>query len=354
MAMDSETCTLIQILAQSADKCTKLVRLNGSSQLYIQKTINREVPAYLLLRRAQIPGVPQIYRVRVDSGRTEVMEEFLNGKTLEEYVKLNGLLTPKEAEDILIRLCRILVPLHNRGIIHRDIKPANIIRSPDGGLYLIDFDAARQFRAAQDRDTVLLGTRGYAAPEQYGYAPTDQRTDIYALGVMINRLMTGKLPGEKLADSHLLPIIRKCTQLDPQARYHSCNQILSQLTAPAADYAAYSPPVSAASPAHSPPIRERREWWRILAAGITAILYMLVEFTEKPFGLHTLSDYCFDLIIILPPVCYAVDLLKIRTRPPLPFPRIKGGKTLFVILYFTIWVALILIVNTARTNGIFS
>ena len=86
-------------------------------------------------------------------------------------------------------LCEVLVFLHGYGIIHRDIKPSNLLLAPDGHIRLIDFDAAREGKPSADNDTRLLGTRGYAPPEQYGFAQTDSRADIYAAGVTMKQLL---------------------------------------------------------------------------------------------------------------------------------------------------------------------
>ena len=365
--MEQDRYTVMQTLSNTEGACTQLVRKASSNQLYVRKAVNREIPAYSVLRNCKITGIPRIYHVETGDGKTEVIEEFLNGKTLEEYVRINGFLTDAEARRILAVLCRILIPIHKMGIIHRDIKPANIILSPGGALFLIDFDAAHQYTRPDAEDTVLLGTKGYAAPEQYGYAPADLRSDIYALGVTINRLLNGKMPGDEIAAGSLSRIIRKCTQIDPQFRYADCSQILTDLSAspvPApAGPQAYPAPIPMPAPSSVPvqapvPVPavayRRREWWRILVTGIFALLYFFVEFTENPFTLQTLSDYCFDLLIILPPVIYIVDLFKLRTRPPIPPMRKDPWRILFGMLYFGVWFVLLIVVNTLRLTGTLS
>src|SRR5207245_3375579 len=108
----------------------------------------------------------------------------------------------EEVIDIGIQLCTVLDYLHTRepSIIFRDLKPANIMRTANGHLYLIDFGIARHFKPGQSRDTMALGSPGYAAPEQYGRAQTTPRADLYSLGVMLQQLLTWNNPTQPLVD----------------------------------------------------------------------------------------------------------------------------------------------------------
>src|SRR5438128_11181862 len=136
--------------------------------------------------------------------------EFIEGETLEEYLNKasRGYLPLIEALDIGMQLCTVLDYLHTRfpPIIFRDLKPANIMRTANGHLYLIDFGIARHFKPGQSRDTMALGSPGYAAPEQYGRAQTTPRADIYSLGVMLQQLLTGNNPTQPLVDLALSPL----------------------------------------------------------------------------------------------------------------------------------------------------
>ena len=138
-------------------------------------------------------------------------------------------------------LCGVLDYLHmqNPPIIYRDMKPANIMLQPNGNIKLIDFGIAREYKEHNLEDTVSLGTKGYAAPEQFGgKGQTDQRTDIYCLGVTLYHLVTGKNPCEPPYEiypirywnpnlsSGLESIILKCTRINPEERYQSCAELL--------------------------------------------------------------------------------------------------------------------------------
>ncbi len=119
---------------------------------------------------------------------TTVIEEYIEGK-LPHPAKLSR----KQFKKIVTELCIVLSFIHEKGIIHRDIKPSNILLAQDAHIRLSDFDAARLYKNEQEQDTRLLGTRGYAPPEQYGFNQTDERTDIYSLGVTLNQLLAEKI-----------------------------------------------------------------------------------------------------------------------------------------------------------------
>ena len=126
----------------------------------------------------------------------------------------------KEAVKLLLELCAAIKALHKAGVIHRDIKPSNIICGNDGHIRLIDFDSARLRVEFQSRDTEILGTGGYAAPEQYGFMQTDDRSDIYAFGVTMEEIL-----GENADKPKFRRIIRRCTQFDPDRRFRDISAV---------------------------------------------------------------------------------------------------------------------------------
>ena len=177
---------------------------------------------YRTLKEIPDPHVPRVYRLIEQDGKLLVIEEYIEGRTLAEIMQSSPTQAIDEAlaMDILRQLCECLAPLHERGIIHRDIKPSNLILTKDGVVKLIDFGIARTEKQDTDADTEFLGTRGYAPPEQYGFGQTDARSDIYALGVTMQRAL-GKEYAGRLRD-----ILRKCTSLDPANRYPSVDALM--------------------------------------------------------------------------------------------------------------------------------
>ncbi len=169
--------------------------LTTQEALEATNAFNREVS---LLSNLTHPNLPRIYDHFTDREHWYLVMDFIEGETLEQYLdrKLNGCLPLAEVLAIGIQLCTVLNYLHTRepAIIFRDLKPANVMRTPSGHLYLIDFGIARHFKPGQPRDTVPLGSPGYAAPEQYGRAQTTPLADIYSLGALLHHLLTGNNP----------------------------------------------------------------------------------------------------------------------------------------------------------------
>lgn len=194
---------------------------------------------------AAAPLWPEIYFYAEDEDETIVVEEYVGGRSLEERRVARQWLTEAEARALLLSLADGLSKLHALGVVHRDIKPAHIFvqfgnadtpasasrtTPSDGGprtatVRLIDFDAARVVTAGAAHDTHLLGTEGYAPPEQFGFGATDGRSDIYALGVTVREMMGPSFD----AASPLGKILLRCTEKDPDRRYPSAQALAAAL-----------------------------------------------------------------------------------------------------------------------------
>lgn len=205
----------IELLKQSEKSKICLVREKDGERFFIKKMLRGTHNIYKVLQSCTHPYLPMLYEVSISDGTTTIIEEYIEGQTLE-----NTELSESGARAAARELCTVLGFLHAKGIIHRDIKPSNIILAKDGHIRLIDFDAARMPKTDAEQDTKLLGTRGYAPPEQYGFSQTDERTDIYALGVTLQQLF-----GEKAQQQPYQRMIRKCTNLNPEKRYQSARQV---------------------------------------------------------------------------------------------------------------------------------
>ncbi len=148
----------------------------------------------VLLATLTHPNLPSIYDYFSENGNWYLVMSFIEGETLESYARRRGRIFPVEKVlSIAIQLATVLSFLHTRKptIIFRDLKPSNVMRTPEGQLYLIDFGIARHFKLGQVKDTMILGSPGYAAPEQYGSTQTTPQTDVYSFGVMLHQLLTG-------------------------------------------------------------------------------------------------------------------------------------------------------------------
>lgn len=205
-----------------------LVKHNLTDEIYTKKILRRfSFDVYLQLQNAQLPGVPQIREMVLNGDSLILIEDYIHGPTLEQLLKQKGTFSEEEACDILLALCAILDKLHrlNPPVVHRDLKLSNIIRTESGSIYIVDFDTARNYEPGQEQDTELLGTKEYAAPEQYGFGQSDARSDIYALGVILNRLLTGEYPKHRLCEGTLQPVVARCIRMDPDARFQSVEEL---------------------------------------------------------------------------------------------------------------------------------
>ena len=158
--------------------------------------------------------------------------EYVSGETLEKYVESRGALNDEEVRKIVSDICDGLSEIHAHGIVHRDITPSNVMISSDGETIIIDFGISRTVKEKASNDTQILGTHGYAAPEQFGFRQSTAKADIYAVGVLINYMKTLCLPGEKLASGFFLPIIEKCTEMDEANRYENAAELSEAVKAP--------------------------------------------------------------------------------------------------------------------------
>jgi serine/threonine protein kinase len=148
----------------------------------------------VLLATLTHPNLPSIYDYFSEHGNWYLVMSFIEGETLDSYARRRGqVLSVEKVLAIAIQLATVLSFLHTRKptIIFRDLKPSNVMRTPEGQLYLIDFGIARHFKVGQVKDTLILGSPGYASPEQYGRAQTTPQTDVYSLGVVLHQLLTG-------------------------------------------------------------------------------------------------------------------------------------------------------------------
>lgn len=222
-------------------KGISLVRHIETGQIYVEKVLTQyDKSIYDWLQQSKLPYVPQIYECMEEDGTLYLIEEYIQGITLETYIEQFGCLDLDAAGRVIEYLCRTLEKLHRHipPIVHRDIKPTNIMLQGDFkkgqgivSVYLIDFNTARVFDAERNRDTELIGTRGFAAPEQYGFSQSDARTDIYGLGVLLNYMLCGNLIRDGIYADHpeVSQIIRKATQIDPEKRYQTAEEMLDAM-----------------------------------------------------------------------------------------------------------------------------
>lgn len=185
----------------------------------------------------KFPFIPYVFNYFEAEDGAYLLREYIEGPTLSELVEKDGPLPLEQAVPIMKQLGGFLSRFHaaDPPIIYRDLKPSNIVLHPSGDCYLIDMGTARTYQAANDFDTVYFGTPYIAAPEQFGARQTDNRTDIYALGILFYYLLTGELKIDerklKKLPKKAAAIIKKCTAFDPDNRYSQVTEVEEYLTA---------------------------------------------------------------------------------------------------------------------------
>ena len=230
------------------DDGKSVVRDIPTGKLYFKKALdvyNEQVFAYLRDHKNRHVAAVQAYWK--EGEKLVVIEELIQGRTLDEMLKADETsggpgeadgttdgpakvdgttavpLTFAERVDILTQICDGLEFLHSADppIIHRDIKASNIMVTDDFVVKIIDYDAAKIYVTGQTKDTMMIGTQGLAAPEQYGFAQSDVRTDLYALGKLVERMLPGNVDAKRITD--------KATEMDPKKRYASAAQMKAHI-----------------------------------------------------------------------------------------------------------------------------
>lgn len=298
---------------------------NGAEQgPFIRKYISRDSGlgrAYENLYTMQRAGarfacLPRVFEYYALEENNAVIMECVPGETLQAVVERCGA-SFILAADLFPRLCDAVSEVHTKfkpPLIHRDLKPSNVMVSQEN-LTIIDFGIARSFKRDGEEDTHHFGTRAYAPPEQFGFGQTDERSDVYALGMLLYFCLTGKTPDSTARKQGfsapqvplaLCPVIVRATELDPHARFQSAEELkrafwdaaIAQTSKPAGgegskeESAATLPPLFSAA---APPLQEekREKQHRFPQADSVPFLARI------PLGVGIVWDIFVALILVL-------------------------------------------------------
>lgn len=224
---------IITTLSDSKKTTVKLVSFSNTKQFAVLKQYpdKQSLGCYEQTCTLQSSFFPKIYNVWEENDSAFLLEEYISGVTLQEKLEDEALLSETELTNLVKQLCEALLVLHSAipPIIHRDVKPENIIITANNSIKLIDFDAAREYKAEKEHDTILMGTKEYASPEQFGFMQTDIRSDIYSFGIVFSELLSHANVSPEYTQK-AKKIIDKATMFDPEKRYANTNQLLKELS----------------------------------------------------------------------------------------------------------------------------
>ena len=296
-----------------------LVQHTETQKLYIKKILDvYNIAVYKYLYKNPVMGTPKIIEYLEDDNRLILIEEYISGCSLQDKID-DGKLSLTDIFCYMLELCDILESLHTHSpaIIHRDIKPSNIIITNYNKAVLLDFNAAKYY-SEQAKDTVLLGTQGYAAPEQYGFGASSPQTDIYSLGILL-REMTDSV---NCSDKRIQAVIQKCTQVDPSGRYQDVKELRNELShlsklPSETGYSAMTP--SGFGKYALPGFRTKTPWKMLLSFICYLFLAWLCLTLEikNTYGTHLWVERIYVLAIFLSVIFCSFNYLDVQRFLPL-------------------------------------
>lgn len=234
-----EHWTVYECLKESEDSSTFLVKETATGILCVLKWgrnrqtefLRNEMEIMKKMADRKLSGIPKAYRIFEENGEVYLVREYIEGMSLAQMVLQKGGISEAEICRISRKICQTAEQFQNpdEPMIHRDIKPENIVVIPGGEVVFIDFGTMRSYKKDGSRDTFVVGTRGTAAPEQYGYTQTDQRTDVYAIGQTMLYMVSESYEMNQLSECavsrRMKKIIEKACSFEPDKRYGDAAQL---------------------------------------------------------------------------------------------------------------------------------
>ena len=234
-----EHWTVYECLKESEDSSTFLVKETATGILCVLKWgrnrqaefLRNEMEIMKKMADRKLSGIPKAYRIFEENGEVYLVREYIEGMSLAQMILQKGGISEAEICRISRKICQTAEQFQNpdEPMIHRDIKPENIVVTPGDEVVFIDFGTMRSYKKDGSRDTFVVGTRGTAAPEQYGYTQTDQRTDVYAIGQTMLYMVSESYEMNQLSECavsrRMKKIIEKACSFEPDKRYGDAAQL---------------------------------------------------------------------------------------------------------------------------------
>ena len=323
---------------------------------------------YRDLQEHPISGIPRIIDSWEDNGSLIIIEEFISGLTLQDKIDFAStkpcdfeakttcdILTIEQIGHYMINLCEILERLHshNPPLVHRDLKPSNIIITSCDNVVLLDFNAARFYTGIDGResDTKLLGTKGYAAPEQYGFGESSPQTDIFSVGKIIQECvnaLTSQNSGSEnssLKENVFSDVIQRCTQMDPSRRYPSARALKEALLNCLGKSSRSDIQGPVINPYLPPGFRTLNPWKMIIASVVYIFIFQisLTLTIQNSSGTELWIERFLVLFLALMNVAIGSNYLNIQQFLPFHDSRSRGMQVVGVLLTMAISTFLIFV-----------
>lgn len=241
---------VIKTLGQGGMSTVYLCKNIRLGNLWAIKEVSKELKGQMdflaepnILKNLNHPGIPRVVDIFYEQDNLYIVEDYIEGETLESYINKNRPIDDQKICRIVISISDIIAYLHSFDppIIYRDLKPSNIMITSSSKIVLIDFGISRVYKRDGNKDTIYMGSKGYAAPEQYGSEQTCKQTDIYGLGAVMYFIIKGKAPStlfealkdesyDEKVDDRLKAVIQKAMQIDKDTRYISIEELQSDIS----------------------------------------------------------------------------------------------------------------------------
>ena len=293
-----------------------------SEEMFVKKELSTyQIDVFEYLKEHSNPHIPSIHTYWEEDGKLIVIEEYVQGTTLDTYLVENNP-SLERREKILLDILDGVSFLHQATppIIHRDLKASNIMITNDDEVKILDYDAAKNYQEGSARDTVLMGTPGNAAPEQYGFAQSDERTDIYALGVLMKEMF----PNEKA----YLQIANKATEIDPKNRFSTIDELKTSIQTKKVTTGLWP----------LPGFRTHNKWHALIAIATTIIVVptiFTIPYTSNDVP-STGIAYWIDVIMVFCMYISIVDLYTDWTHIFSNFFMLKSSNQVIKILGYAL------------------
>lgn len=284
-----------------------LVQKTGTNQLAVQRHVPKEkLSVYREIQKIPSPHLAKIYDICIQDEDILVTEEFLNGETLEMLLEEKGCLEEEVAISYITEICQGVSKLNEHEIIHKDLTLANIMLTFDGTIKVFDYDIA-SLLLEENMDRKILGTYGYTSPERFGYEKAGYGIDVYSIGILLNLLLTGAEPKEKLynGSGRIRRIIEKAVLFDTKKRYQSVERLRADLCEETPSDAKGFEKVFRTIPGF-----RTMTLWKMILAAVGYFLFFSADFLGSIINFYAITGSVGDVVlgqlgmVVLPFLCY--------------------------------------------------